>query len=318
MNVLDGRVAIVTGGARGIGRAIAEQFAAHGAALVVNDSGVAVDGSDPDPLPVRRVVSDIVANGGHAIADDGDVSDTAVGVRLVETAIEAYGGLDIVVNAAGILRDRMIFNMSDDEWDDVIRIHLRGHFSTIQPAASYWRSRRNRDGHFRIINVTSDSGLRGSPGQANYAAAKMGIVGLTLSVAQGLARYGVTANAIAPGALTRMIATIPADKQLAGVASTMTPENVAMLVTQVARVESDWLTGRVLGVSGYNVSLFSNPEVVASLDHDGPWTLDQLERELQDSIRPLADGLAPNPFSSQMSEESRTTSTSDQSRAADS
>ncbi|MFD2351406.1 SDR family NAD(P)-dependent oxidoreductase [Nonomuraea ferruginea] len=136
--------------------------------------------------------------GGEAVSDGGDIGDTATGRRLVEMAVESYGRLDVVVNVAGILRDKMIFNLPEEDWDEVIRVHLRGHFSTIKPAAAYWRQQRNPDGHYRIINFTSDSALQGSPGQPNYAAAKMGIIGLTASLANGLARYGVTANAIAP------------------------------------------------------------------------------------------------------------------------
>jgi NAD(P)-dependent dehydrogenase (short-subunit alcohol dehydrogenase family) len=297
-----GRVAIITGGARGIGRATAELMASLGAGLVVNDSGVDADGQNPDPHLVRHLVSSITDSGGRAVANHDDVSDTEVGERLVEQAIESFGRLDIVVNAAGILRDRMVFNMSDEEWDEVIRVHLRGHFSTIRPAALYWRSRRNRDGHYRIINVTSDSGLQGSPGQANYAAAKMGIVGLTYSSAQALARYGVTANAIAPGALTRMIGTIPNDKQLSGIDESFTPENVAAVIAYVAGERTDWLTGRVLGVSGLDVRLFANPEVVASVVRSSAWSDDELDEQFQRIIRPHADGLPPSSFASQLQE----------------
>ncbi len=299
---LAGRVAIVSGGARGIGRAVVESFAARGAAIVVNDSGVEANGRDPDPHLVRHLVSTIIDNGGSAVANHDDVGDTQVGERLVDQALESFGRLDIVVNAAGILRDRMIFNMSDEEWDEVIRVHLRGHFSTIRPAARYWRSRRNPDGHYRIINVTSDSGLQGSPGQPNYAAAKMGIAGLTYSCAQALARFGVTANAIAPGALTRMIATIPDDKQLSGIDASFTPENVAEVIAYVAGESTDWLTGRVLGVSGLDVRLFANPEVVASIVRSPSWSDSDLDENFQKSIRPLADGLPWSSFASQLEE----------------
>ncbi len=297
---LAGKVAIVTGGARGIGRAVVESFSSRGAHVVVNASGVGADGENPDPHLVRHLVSSIIDSGGSAVANHDDVADTHVGERLVEQAIESFGRLDIVVNAAGILRDRMVFNMTDDEWDEVVRVHLRGHFSTIRPAARYWRSRRNPDGHYRIINVTSDSGLQGSPGQPNYAAAKMGIVGLTYSTAQALARFGVTANAIAPGALTRMIATIPDAKQLSGIESSFTPENVAEVIAYVAGEQTDWLTGRVVGVSGLDVRLFSNPEVVASLVRSPSWSDDELDEHFRRSIRPLADGLPPSSFASQL------------------
>ncbi len=297
---LEGRVAVVTGGGRGIGRAVVEKFAMEGAAVVVNDSGVQANGSDPDPRPASEVVASIVDRGGCAVADAGDVGDTAIGERLVKCALDTFGQLDIVVNAAGILRDRMIFNMSDEEWDDVVRVHLRGHFSTTRPAAAYWRSRRTLDGHFRLINITSDSGLQGSPGQPNYAAAKMGVVGLTYSTAQALARYGVTANAIAPGAMTRLMATIPDDKQLDGLDDSLTPENVATVISHVAGVDTDWLSGRVLGVSGSEIRVFANPEVLTTVSNEGSWTLGDLEKRFESSIRKVADGLPPSVFTSQL------------------
>ncbi len=296
---LAGRVAIVTGGARGIGRAVAELFVREGASVVVNDSGVGPDGTDPDPGLVHEIVEQMGVGSARAVADSGDIGNTDVGVRLVEVALEAYGGLDVVVNAAGIVRDRMIFNMSDDEWDEVIRVHLRGHFSTIRPAAAYWRTRRETQGHFRIINVTSDSGLQGSPGQANYAAAKMGIVGLTYSAAQALARYGVTVNAIAPGALTRLVATIPDDKQLPGLDDSLTPESVAAVIGYVAGVSTDWLSGRVLGVMGQEIRLFSNPQVLSTVTSPKPWSHQGLKDIFEAALRPLADGLPASVFAHQ-------------------
>ena len=214
MGVIDGRVAIITGGARGIGASISRLFAQEGASLVINDLGGAPDGSGGDEGPAKQIADEIVAAGGSAVSDGGDIGNVATGERLVGTAVEQFGKLDIVVNVAGILRDRMIFNLAEQDWDEVIRVHLKGHYSTVRPASAYWREQRNPQGHYRVINFTSVSGLDGSPGQPNYAAAKMGIVGLTYSLAQGLARYGVTANAIAPGAATRLTATVPADKRV--------------------------------------------------------------------------------------------------------
>jgi NAD(P)-dependent dehydrogenase (short-subunit alcohol dehydrogenase family) len=214
MGVIDGRVAIITGGARGIGASISRLFASEGAALVINDLGGGPDGAGGDQGPAKQITDEIAAAGGQAIADGGDIADVATGERLVNTAVDQFGRLDIVVNVAGILRDRMIFNLSEQDWDEVIRVHLKGHYSTVRPASAYWRGQRNPAGHYRIINFTSISALDGSPGQPNYAAAKMGIVGLTYSLAQGLARYGVTANAIAPGAATRLTATVPSDKKV--------------------------------------------------------------------------------------------------------
>jgi NAD(P)-dependent dehydrogenase (short-subunit alcohol dehydrogenase family) len=209
MTRLDGRVAIVTGAGRGIGRSVALLLARRGAAVVVNDLGAAVDGSGSDATPAQQVVKEITEAGGKAVANGADISDHAAAEGLVRDAIEGFGRLDVLVNVAGILRDRMVFNMAEQEWDDVIRVHLKGTFNTTKFAAAHWRSLREESAQNRIINFTSVSGLHGSPGQPNYAAAKMGIVGLTYSSANALAKYGVTVNAISPGAATRMTATVP-------------------------------------------------------------------------------------------------------------
>ena len=202
MGLFDGKVAIVTGAGRGIGRSHALLLASEGAAVVVNDLGGGAAGEGADSTPAQQVVDEITAAGGEAIANGADISDPDGAEGLIRAAIDTFGSLDILVNVAGILRDRMIFNMSEQEWDDVIRVHLKGHFNTIKPAAGYWREQRNPEGHYRLINFTSVSGLFGAPGQPNYAAAKMGIVGLTYSCANSLGKYGVTANAISPGAAT--------------------------------------------------------------------------------------------------------------------
>jgi NAD(P)-dependent dehydrogenase (short-subunit alcohol dehydrogenase family) len=309
MGVLEGRVAVVTGGANGIGAAICRRFAAEGAAVVVNDLGGGTDGSGSDAGRAEAVAAEIRAAGGRAVADGGDISDTATGARLVETAVREFGGLDVLVNAAGILRDRMIFNMSDEEWDDVIRVHLRGHFSASRAAAAHFRAQRRPDGHFRIVNFTSHSGLEGSPGQANYAAAKMGIVGLTYSLAQGLSRYGVTANAIAPAAATRLVATVAekdravADRPTDG-DPVRSPDNIAELALYLASERSDWLTGRVLGSVGFDVSLYENPTVVAEAHSDGPWSFDDLAAALEKDVRAVADGLPPSLFADQIARRS--------------
>ena len=206
---LDGRVAIVTGAGRGIGRSVARLLAGEGASVVVNDLGAAVDGSGQDSGPAHDVVAEIGEAGGKAIASGADIADFAAAESLVMTAIEEFGRLDIVVNVAGILRDRMVFNMTEQEWDDVIRVHLKGTFNTTKFASAHWRSLRDESAQNRIINFTSVSGLHGAPGQPNYAAAKMGIVGLTYSSAHALAKYGVTVNAISPGAATRMTDSMP-------------------------------------------------------------------------------------------------------------
>jgi NAD(P)-dependent dehydrogenase (short-subunit alcohol dehydrogenase family) len=303
MGILDGRVAIITGGGRGIGQSISRLFAAQGASLVINDLGGNPDGTGHDEGPARDVADELTASGAAAVSDSGDIADTDTGERLVQTAVDQFGKLDIVVNVAGILRDRMIFNLPPEDWDAVIRVHLRGHYSTIRPAAAYWRSQRNPAGNYRIINFSSGSGLHGSPGQPNYAAAKLGIVGLTYSLAQGLGRYGVTANAIAPGASTRLTDTIPDDKRAgasigdsAAPDPRMSPDNIAPICAYLASEQSSWLTGRTLSASGYTVGLYNNPEVIAEVGSDGPWSLDDLAAQLTSTFRPLADGVPYSAF----------------------
>jgi NAD(P)-dependent dehydrogenase (short-subunit alcohol dehydrogenase family) len=301
MGVIDGRVAIVTGGGRGIGASVSRLFAREGAKVVINDLGAGADGSGKDDGPATRIADEIQAAGGAAVADGGDIGDVATGERLVRTAVERFGRLDIVVNVAGILRDRMIFNMPEEDWDAVIRVHLKGHYVTARPAAAYFREQRNPGGHYRIINFTSLSGLDGSPGQPNYAAAKMGIVGLTYSLAQSLARYGVTVNAISPSAATRLTATIPAgrlavDQQPPDEDPERSADNIAPVALYLASEESDWLTGRVLAAGGFDVGLYPNPQVIRQLSAAGPWEYGRLARQIERSFRPVADGLPDSVF----------------------
>src|SRR5215470_8195542 len=278
MGKLDGRVAIVTGSGRGIGSGVARLLAREGASVVVNDLGVALDGSNPDSTPAQQVVSAITGAGGRAAANVDDIADFDGAERLVRQAIESFGKLDVLVNVAGILRDRMVFNMSEQEWDAVIRVHLKGTFNTTRHASAYWREQRNPEGHFRLINFTSGSGLHGAPGQPNYAAAKMGIVGFTYSCANALGRYGVTANAISPGAATRMTESVPEERRRGPARSDdeRSPDNVAPIVAYLSSVDSDWLTGRVIGASGYDVILFNNPEPVRQLTATSRWDVDEL------------------------------------------
>jgi NAD(P)-dependent dehydrogenase (short-subunit alcohol dehydrogenase family) len=288
MGSLDGRVAIVTGAGRGIGRSTALLLASEGASVVVNDLGSAVDGSGADVGPAHDVVTEITGTGGKAIANGADVSDHAAAEELIKTAIGEFGRLDVLVNVAGILRDRMIFNMSEQEWDDVIRVHLKGSFNTSKFAAAHWRSLREESAQNRIINFTSVSGLHGAPGQPNYAAAKMGIVGLTWSCANSLGKYGVTVNAVSPGAATRMTDTVPSERRRRGGPFTdeWSPDNVATVVAYLASERSGWLTGRIVHSSGYEVSLYSNMTPVVRLIGQEAWQLDDLAEQVERSFRP--------------------------------
>jgi NAD(P)-dependent dehydrogenase (short-subunit alcohol dehydrogenase family) len=288
MGTLDGRVAIVTGAGRGIGRSVASLLAAEGAAVVVNDLGGAVDGSGSDAGPAQQVVDEIAAAGGKAVASGADISDHAAAEDLIKTAISEFGKLDVLVNVAGILRDRMVFNMTEQEWDDVIRVHLKGTFNTTKFASAHWRSLRDESAQNRIINFTSVSGLHGAPGQPNYAAAKMGIVGLTYSSAHALARYGVTVNAISPAASTRMTDSIPTERQRTRTATAdeRSPDNVAPVVAYLASERSGWINGRIVHSSGYEVSLYSDPQPVIRVIGTGPWELDSLADQVERSFGP--------------------------------
>ena len=288
MGELDGRVAIVTGAGRGIGRSVARLLASDGASVVVNDLGAAVDGSGQDSGPAHDVVAEIGEAGGKAVASGADISSHAEAENLIGTAIEQFGRLDVLVNVAGILRDRMVFNMTEQEWDDVIRVHLKGTFNTTKFASAHWRSLRDSSAQNRIINFTSVSGLHGAPGQPNYAAAKMGIVGLTYSSANSLAKYGVTVNAISPGAATRMTDSVPTERRRSRTASAdeRSPDNVAPIVAYLASGRSGWITGRVIHSSGYEVSLYSNPEPVVRLIGTASWDADALGDQVERSFGP--------------------------------
>jgi NAD(P)-dependent dehydrogenase (short-subunit alcohol dehydrogenase family) len=254
----DGRVAIVTGAGRGIGREEALELARHGARLVVNDVGVARDGTGEDATPAQEVVDEIKALGGEAVANYDDVSDFDGAKRLVHTAVDSFGTLDVVVNNAGILRDRMLVNMSIDEWDAVIKVHLRGTFATSHHAANFWRERSKAGDPVdaRLINTSSSSGIYGNVGQTNYGAAKAGIASFSIIAAMELARYGVTVNAIAPAALTRMTEDL-VRWQGADEAQwdPRDPSNIAPLVVWLGSAQSRDVTGRVFNVKGGYVSV---------------------------------------------------------------
>jgi NAD(P)-dependent dehydrogenase (short-subunit alcohol dehydrogenase family) len=288
MGRLDGRVAIVTGAGRGIGRSVALLLAAEGASVVVNDIGAALDGSGGDAGPAQQVAAEIADAGGKAVASLADVSDHGAAEGLIATALEQFGRLDVLVNVAGILRDRMVFTMSEPEWDDVIRVHLKGTFNTTKFAAAHWRSVRDESAQNRIINFTSVSGLHGAPGQPNYAAAKMGIVGLTYSCANALGRYGVTANAISPGAATRMTESVPTERRRAVTATDAerSPDNIAPVVAYLASERSGWINGQIVSSRGYEVALYNIPQPVITIAGTGPWDVDALAGQMERSFGP--------------------------------
>ncbi|MEW1565965.1 3-oxoacyl-ACP reductase [Streptomyces sp. NPDC093509] len=269
---LDGLTAIVTGAGRGLGRAEALELARLGAAVVVNDFGQpGRDGSgEASDAPAEQVAAEIRAAGGRALAHTGDVADHEQARELVESAVTAFGKLDILVNNAGILRDRMVFSMTEDEWDSVIRVHLKGHFNTTHFASAHWRARSKATGapvYGRIVNTSSEAFLAGSAGQPNYAAAKGGIVGLTTSTALALAKYGVTANVICPRARTRMTEDVFAgfgrpDEGL----DPLAPEHVAPLVGYLASPAAADVNGQLLVVHGGMVAVVERPRVAAQFD----------------------------------------------------
>ena len=245
------RICIVTGAGRGIGREHALMLAAHGAKVVVNDLGGEMDGSGRSTGPAQDVVDEIVAAGGEAVANTDDISDWEGAQRLINTAVETFGGLDVLVNNAGILRDRMLVNMTEEEWDAVIKVHLKGTFAPTRWAASYWRDRMKagETNDARIINTTSVSGIYGNPGQTNYGAAKMGIGAFTIISSLELGRYGVTVNAIAPGALTRMTENLGMGQASEEDKEMMSPRWIAPVATWLASTQSAGVTGpRVRGV----------------------------------------------------------------------
>ncbi len=294
--ICEGRVVIVTGAGRGIGREHALEFARQGAKVVVNDLGAEVDGTGGSLGPAGEVVDAIRAMGGEAVANGDDVSDWDAAGRMIGSAIDAFGGLDVLVNNAGILRDRMIVNMTAAEWDDVIRVHLRGTYATCHHAAAYWRDRTKagETNDARIINTSSPSGVYGNAGQANYGAAKAGIAAFSVIAAMELGRYGVTVNAISPSALTRMTENLRlgqrAAERPADAFDDTAPGNVAPLVVWLGSPESRDVTGRVFAVMGGRISVLDGWAEGPVADKGARWD----PAELSEIIPDLVSRAAPN------------------------
>ena len=286
---LKGRSAIVTCAGRGIGREVALLLASEGASVVANDFGVAVDGTQPSEGPAKDVADEIKAAGGNAVPNFDTVATVEGGEHLVQTALDAFGRLDILINVAGILRDRMIFNMSEEEWDAVIAVHLKGHYCTTKPASVIFRQQR----YGRIVNFSSGSGLNGNPGQANYGAAKAGIAGFTRVVAKDLGRYGVTCNCVSPGAATRMTATVsettrdlrsragiqgaaapPAQQSV--LASLRGPEYIAPMVVFLCTDQAWNINGKIFACSGGSISLLHEEAPMRTITKQGMWDVAEL------------------------------------------
>jgi NAD(P)-dependent dehydrogenase (short-subunit alcohol dehydrogenase family) len=288
MGALDGRVAIITGAGRGIGREHALLFAQEGAKVVVNDLGAAMDGEGDDRTPAQQVVDEIKGMGGEAMANADNVADWEGAQRLVNSAIEAFGDLHILVNNAGILRDRVVVNMTEEEWDAVIHVHLKGHFAPTRWAAAYWReqSKAGKQVKASVINTSSTSGLLGNPGQANYGSAKAGIAAFTAICAQELIRYGVRSNAIAPAARTRLTEATPGLGDVVqppaepGKFDVWDPANISPLVAYLA-TEDCPANGKVFFIQGGKVQLFQPWTLTESIEKSDRWTVAELETEMK-------------------------------------
>jgi NAD(P)-dependent dehydrogenase (short-subunit alcohol dehydrogenase family) len=280
MGLFDGKVAIVTGSGRGIGREEALLLAREGAAVVVNDLGGARTGEGSDSTPAQEVVDEIKAAGGQAVANGDDCSSWSGAEGMVNQAIETFGGLDILVNNAGILRDKMSFNMTEEEWDAVVKVHLKGHFAPARFAGAYWRQKSKDTGesvNAKIVNTASESGLYGNAGQANYASAKAGIAALTIVLSRELERFGVRVNCIAPVAMTRLTEDMMGGDDSR--AEKLAPTNVAAGVAWLASDLSDGVNGQVLKIQGGMAQIVQGWRPISQVESDKPWTIESIAEQ---------------------------------------
>ena len=297
MGLFDDKVAIVTGAGRGIGREEALLLAYEGAAVVVNDLGGARSGEGSDAGPAQEVVDEIIASGGKAATNTDDISTWAGGEAVVNQAIETFGGLDVLVNNAGILRDKMSFNMTEEEWDSVIKVHLKGHFAPSRFAAAYWRQKSKDTGesvNAKIVNTSSESGLYGNAGQANYAAAKAGIASMTIVLARELSRFGVRVNAIAPVALTRLT-----EDLMGGVVTdeaakaSLDPVNVAAAVGWLSSDLSDGVTGQVVKIGGGVCQIVQGWRPVSQITSTAPFSIEDIDAGKETLFATADPGVPP-------------------------
>lgn len=298
MGRFENKVAIITGAGRGIGRAEALLLAREGAAVVVNDLGGETTGEGADQRPAQQVVDEITAAGGRAAANYDDIANWSGGQALVAQAIDTFGGLDVVVNNAGILRDKMSFNMDEAEWDAVINVHLKGHFTTSRFAASYWRQRSKETGApigGAIVNTSSESGLYANAGQVNYAAAKAGIASMTIVMARELERIGVRVNAIAPVARTRLTEAVAGEfmNHKDGDFDRFAPENAAAMAVWLASPDSEGITGQVFAVGGGKAQLLQGWHPASEVAADAVWSLDSLTAARESLMNGLDPGVPP-------------------------
>jgi len=299
MGLFDGKVAIVTGAGRGIGREEALLLAREGASVVVNDLGGSAEGSGSDATPAQQVVDEITAGGGKAVANYSSVASFTDSKQLIDQAVETYGGLDVLINNAGILRDKMSFNMDEDEWDLVVDVHMKGHFCTARHAGNYWRAKAKETGSpvgAAIVNTASESGLYGNAGQLNYAAAKAGIASMTIVLARELERSGVRVNCIAPVARTRLTEGLAGDAMAAkeGEFDRFGPDNVAAVAAWLASDLCNGISGQVVKVMGGVVQLLEGWRPLTEASSDKPWTIDSVDAT-RAALFAKSDGTIP-PF----------------------